>query len=412
MSILNIKKSFIYGSYIILFFLVQNNFLLTNKLANDLGLGVGAFRAKILLLFIAIGFILLFVKTIFNFEIVKQSINKYSLYLYILILLAVFFRIIIDLLINTNIDFIGISPIAECIFFILFFHFFTKEQIILNRWLINILFFLVFFNSFLEIIFYFKDTISGIGYGPFRTNIAGFTINRNPSFFYPIFCLVILKFGNLNFSLKIIYSTIFIILVLTLFYRTLYLALLFPIITDWLFFNTKIDLRKILKYIIIFCVILFFILAFDSYFKLNYNFSFLEIFSGRFNTTFTSNDIEATTSRDQRIGQIPEMLFAIVLNPLGLGFNGLLGDGEIYNYAYYFLHPILYLGWVIVIVYVYLLLLIIKNFNKHSTQFRIIFHFIIYFTTILILFPYMTYFTFTSIFLLCFQLLNKNIIIK
>jgi len=411
MPFLNIKNSYLFGTYLILFFIVQNNFLLTNKLANDLGLGVGAFRSKILILFIIIGLVLLFFKLIFNDKLFKKRINKFSIYIYCITLFAIFFRIISDLLIYNRLDFIGISPLAECLFFILFFHFFTTENIKFKSLFINVLFFFIFFNSFLEILLYFKDTISGIQYGPFRTNIAGFTINRNPSFFYPIFCLVILKFANLNLSIRIIYSTIFIILVLTLFYRTLYLALLFPIITDWLFFNPKINFKRIFNFTLFFFIIFFIILLFDSYFKFNYNFSFLEIFSGRFNTTFTSNDLEATTSRDQRIDQIPEMLFFIAKNPLGLGFNGQLGDGEIYNYAYYFLHPILYLGWIIILSYFYLLFFIIKNFDNKSIQFRILFHFIVYFTTILILFPYMTYFTFTSIFLLTFSLLNKKIII-
>ena len=408
----NYKKNIsFYGLFLVSFFLIQNNFLLTNKLAVDLGLGVGSFRAKLLIIFILIGLILLFFKSLFEKEFFKQSINKYSLYIYIFILLIFFIRIIIDILLYNNIDFIGISPIVECLSYILFFNFFTEKKIYISKTILNTLFFIIFLNTFLEIYFYFKDTLTGVQYGPFRTNIAGFTINRNPSFFYPIFCLTIIRFASLNTIIKTIYSIIFSILVLTLFYRTLYIALLFPLILDWLIFNPKFQFKRLLKIFFSFILILFFLIIFDNHFKANYNFSFIEIFTGRFNTTFTSNDFEATTARDQRIDQIPEMLFAVIKNPFGLGFNGLLADGEIYNYAYYFFHPILYIGWSIFIVYFYLFYLLYKNFNKNSLYFRILFHFITYFSIILILFPYMTYFTFTSIFLLSFQLLNRKIII-
>ena len=105
------------------------------------------------------------------------------------------------------------------------------------------------------------------------------------------------------------------------------------------------------------------------------------------------------------------MLNVILRNPLGIGFNGLVLDAEIYNYAFYFFHPLLYLGWIVFFLYFYLIFLLYKNFDKNSMQYRIILYFTIYFSTILMLFPYMTYFTFTSIFILSFQLYNKKFII-
>jgi hypothetical protein len=406
------KKYSIFGLYLILFFLFQNNFYLTNKLSVELGEGIGSFRSKILIIFIILGIILLLYKSVFNNFFLNKKLEKYPLYLFIFIIFILTFRIIFDLLVYSRIDLIGLSPIIEGISFLIFFNFFTNDEINISRKQLLLLFFIIFTNSFLEIFFYLKDTLSGIQYGPFKANISGFTINRNPSFFYPIFCLVIIKFAELKSYIKLLYITIFTILIFTLFYRTLYLALIIPLIFDWLIFNSKIYIKKFNKLIILFLFLLLLILVFDSYFKTNYNFSFIETFTGRFSTTFTSDDLAATDSRNQRIDQVPEMLIYIIKNPLGIGFNGLVLDSEIYNYAYYIFHPLLYLGWSIFILYFYLFFLLYKYFNKDSIQYRIIIHFIIYYFAILILFPYMTYFTFTSVFMLFFMLIKKKVIIN
>lgn len=318
---------------------------------------------------------------------------------------------LIDISIYSSIDFIGVSPLVECISFSFFFYLFTDNSIYISSKSLNFLYFLIFANISLEIIFYLKDTLNAVQYGPFRANISGFVINRNPSFFYPIFCFVILRFAKLKSVIKTLYSTIFIIYIFTLFYRTIYVALIIPFLLDSFLFNSKISIKKIFNLFIILFIISVFILIFDSYFKTNYNFSFIEIFSGRFNSTFNSVDIDSTEARNQRVDQVPEMLFMIIKNPFGIGFNGLVLNAEIYNYAFYFLHPILYLGWLVILIYFYLGYLLYKYFDKTSVQYRINFQFVLYFMFVLLLFPYMTYFTFTSVFILSFQVLNKNILI-
>ena len=407
------NKVSIYYLYLVLFFLLQNNFILTNKLAINLGEGIGSYRAKILVCFILIGTLLSIIKIVNNKNIIlTKSISRIDILVYFTFSLLIIIRLIIDFSLYNSIDFIGVSPLVECLSFSFFFFLFTDASIHISKKSLNFIYFLIFVNVLFEIAFYFKDTLSAIQYGPFRANISGFVINRNPSFFYPIFCFVILKFANLKSSLKILYSTIFIIYIFTLFYRTIYMALIIPFIFDWILFNSKISLKKVLNFFLLLCIITFLILIFDSYFKSNYNFSFIEIFSGRFTSTFNSVDIDSTDARNQRVDQVPEMLFTILKNPLGIGFNGLVLDAEIYNYAFYFLHPILYLGWIVVFLYYYLGYILYKNFDKSSLQYRINFHFILYFMFVLILFPYMTYFTFTSIFIITFQVLKKKIIIE
>jgi hypothetical protein len=136
----------------------------------------------------------------------------------------------------------------------------------------------------------------------------------------------------------------------------------------------------------------------------------LNAFTGRFTSTFT--DYSNDEAQSGRIGQIPEMLISIITNPLGIGFSGLVDNAEVYNYAFYFLHPILYLGMPLFFVYFILFKRVLSIYKKAflCLKNRILIFCIFYFTVTLLFFPYMNYFTFSSIFIFLIQLSNVHII--
>ena len=136
------------------------------------------------------------------------------------------------------------------------------------------------------------------------------------------------------------------------------------------------------------------------------------IFIERFSSTGVN--INDDPAQSQRIDQIPQMILEILTNPMGIGFNGSLIDGPVYLFAYYLLHPILYLGWFFIFVLYYYNKRYISIFKsiKINNQNRLIYISINYFLIVLVFFPYMSYFTFTSIIVLLFSISRINIFFK
>jgi hypothetical protein len=391
--------------YIILFFFGQNNFYLTHKLCLEWGIGIGAFRSMILIGFLSLGTLLILVNIFFrNYN---KIYIKSELFILIIFIISFFLRIFFDFSFDGFIDFIGVASLVEGLFMIIFCGLLFSKKYFLSSNFLNFLAFFIFLNISIELFYYFSDLISGISYGPFRAYIAGFTINRNPSFFYPIFAFLFLKFFNFNKKIRLIYIFIFSIYILTFFYRTIYVAILIPVIIDYIIFfdkNNFLNFNKFLKYFYLiflsFCI-LFFI---DNYIYNNYDFSILKVFIDRFSSTGVN--IEEDPAQSQRIEQIPQMLITIIEHPFGIGFNGALPDGPIYLFAYYILHPFLYIGWffIIPLFYYYKRVINILKFIKNSIKYRIIIIALNYFFIVLVFFPYMTYFTFTSIIILLFSI--------
>lgn len=395
--------------FIFLFFIGQNNFVLTNILGVNQGLGIGKFRAAILILFIVTGLLITILRFITDKTLHDLRINKLDGFCIGLPLVLIFIHILIDYLRLGKVDFIGVAPLIECIFFSVYFFINVRDGIKLTSKLINIFSFVIFLNILFEILFYFRDIGAGISYGAFRANVAGIVINRNPSFFYPIFAFVILRYVSLNYWVKIFYYLIFFIYVLTLFYRTLYVALLFPFVVEALRLGMSLSIKSVLKTFSIVLLILVGVFFLDSLFESEFNFSILNTFTGRFTSTFT--DYSEDDAQSDRIAQIPEMLISIVKNPLGIGFSGLVADAEVYNYAFYLLHPLLYLGMPFFFIYYVLYKRIFNIYKKaiFSIKDRILIFCILYFLVILIFFPYMNYFTFLSILIFLVQLTSIDI---
>lgn len=395
--------------FIVFFFVIQNNFWLTNKLAINEGLGLGRYRAVILVVMIFIGLILLLAKALSSNNFFSIKINSVEIIALAILLFMIGIHIIRDFFIYDQVDFIGVAPLIECIFFGVYFFLVVRKPILINETHVAIFSFFIFSNISLELFYYFKDILSGISYGPFRANIAGLVVNRNPSFFYPIFAFAILRFSSLKFYFRISYTIIFFIYVLTLFYRTLYVALLFPFLYDLLRYGGKISIIGTFRFIMLLCVMLIGILFIDTIIESQFDFSIVKAFTGRFSSTFT--DYSNDDAQKDRVNQIPDMLYVIAINPLGIGFSGLVLDAEVYNYAFYFLHPILYLGWSVLFVYWILYKKIYMIFKKARINLkdRILFFCILYFFLILTFFPYMNYFTFLSILICLFQLSSIEI---
>ncbi|BFG70365.1 hypothetical protein KACHI17_12460 [Sediminibacterium sp. KACHI17] len=396
--------------YILIFFLGQNNFLLTNKLAVNEGLGIGRFRATILVGIILLGIGLLFLKFLIDKSIYSIKVSSINIIAICITLSLMGIHIVRDFLINDAVDFIGVAPLVECFFFYTFFFLTIRGKVYIDSNHIRILSFVIFLNIVLELFFYFKDTISGVSYGPFRAYIAGLTINRNPSFFYPIFAFVVLRFFPFKSYIKALYLVIFFVYVLTLFYRTLYVALLFPFFIDIIRFGRKLTIIDVLRFVFFIIIIIGSLTLIDSIVESQFDFSIVKAFTGRFTSTFTeySND----DAQKDRVNQIPDMMYMLITNPLGIGFSGLVKDAEVYNYAFYFLHPILYLGWLIGLAYFLIgkrMIIIYKN-AKTSLKDRILIFCLFYFCMILTFFPYMNYFTFMSIFICLLQLSTTNVV--
>ena len=198
---------------------------------------------------------------------------------------------------------------------------------------------------------------------------------------------------------------------MTLFYRTLYTALLFPLIFH-LFkskFIKKINLNFIFKTSIFLFIFLLFIYYVDLYIYNYTNFSLSNLFIDRFKST--SLNLSSDAAQNQRIDQIPILFKEILLNPLGAGFNHEILGNRVYNYGYFMLHPIIYLGWITIPIYYKLIIITMKtflNFNK-NLNYTIFTYILLYLLLIFIFFPYMTYFTFASIFILIIYLSNLKI---
>ncbi len=396
-------------AFIVLFFIGQNNFVLTNILGVNQGLGIGKFRAAILIVFIVIGLLITILRFLTDETLHHLRINKVDGIAIGLPLILILINILIDYLRYDKVDFIGVAPLIECIFFSVYFFINVRGGIKLTPKLVNIFSLVIFLNILFEILLYFRDIGAGISYGAFRANIAGIEINRNPSFFYPVFAFVILRYVSLNYWVKIFYYLIFFIYILTLFYRTLYVALLFPFVVEAFRFGTSISIKSIVNFFFIVVSILVGVLFLDSVFESEFNFSIFNAFTGRFTSTFT--DYSQDDAQSDRVAQIPELLISIAENPFGIGFSGLVADAEVYNYAFYFLHPLLYLGMPFFFIYYVLYKKIFNIYKKavFSIKDRILIFCILYFLVILIFFPYMNYFTFLSILIFLVQLTSIDI---
>jgi hypothetical protein len=393
--------------YLIIYFFCLNNFYWTNLLTISHGVGIGLLRAKLFMLFVALSVIPITLNINFRNKFPKNIFNLFLLFCFIFVL-----RIFIDFLqFDNNIDLIGTLPLIEFIFIIIYVNLVGFNNFVLTRKFSNFIVFFVFLNISLEIIYYLIDLMNGISYGPFRAYISSITINRNPSFFYPIFGLIILLFYKQNKLIKVIFSMIFIVYIMTLFYRTLYVALLFPLVFH--FFKSKFIKKINLNFIFKTSIFLFIFLLVIYYVELyiyNYtNFSLSNLFIDRFKST--SLNLSNDAAQNQRVGQIPILLKEILLNPLGGGFNHEILGNRVYNYGYFMLHPIIYLGWIAIPFYYKIIVIILKtilNFNK-NLNYTIFTYILLYLLTIFIFFPYMTYFNFASMFILIIYLSNLKI---
>ena len=393
--------------YLITYFFCLNNFYWTNLLSVSHGAGIGFLRAKFFMVFVALSIIPITLNINFKKKFPKNIFNLFLLFCFIFLL-----RIYIDFLqLDINIDLIGTLPIIESIFIITYVNLVGFNNFVISRKLSNFIVFFVFLNISLEIIFYLIDLINGISYGPFRAYISSFTINRNPSFFYPIFGLIILIFYKQNKFIKVVFSIIFIVYIMTLFYRTLYLALLFPLIFHFFKskFIKKINLNFIFKTSLFLFILLVVIYYVDLYIYKSTDFSLLNLFLDRFEST--SLNLSNDSAQNQRVDQIPVLFKEILLNPLGGGFNHEILGNRIYNYGYFMLHLIIYLGWITIPFYYKLIIIIMKTFLNFSKNlnYTIFTYILLYLLTIFVFFPYMTYFNFVSIFILIIYLSNLNI---
>lgn len=395
--------------YVVLFFIGQNNFVLTNILAVNKGLDIGKLRAGILIIFIIIGLFITAFRFLTDKTILNLKIKKIDIISIVFPLILIFINILIDYSRYGNVNFTGIVPLIECVFFAFYFFINVRDRINITSKTVNLLSLFIFLNILLEIILYVKDLGLGISYGAFRANIAGIDINRNPSFFYPVFAFVILRYASLNYWVKIFYHFVFVLFIITVFYRTIYVALLFPLLVEALRFRMNISIKFVTRLVVIIFLIFIGVFYLDSKFNSEFNFSILDAFTGRFTSTFT--DYKIDEAQTGRINQIPEMFSSIVSNPLGIGFSGIVGDNQVYNYAFYFLHPLLYLGLPLLFIYYILLrrILIIYKRALFSKKNRILIFCILYFSVTLLFFPYMNYFTFSSIFIFLLQLSNVEI---
>ena len=208
-----------------LFFFIQNNFILTSILSRTQGIGFGFLRSILLPFCFAypiIFIILSLLKKIFNNHLLEYKINysilKYLFYFSFLVSI----RFIFDLLIDSKVDLIGLIPILEAIFLLFcLIYIFPEKNIIISKNSITIFSYFIFINIFFEIIIYFYDTFNLVSYGPFRSYIAGITINRNPSFIFPILGLIVLIEVDIKPLIKKIFSLLFFLYLIILFYRTL-----------------------------------------------------------------------------------------------------------------------------------------------------------------------------------------------
>lgn len=395
--------------YILLFFIGQNNFVLTNILAINQGLGIGKLRAAILIAFIILGIFLTFFRFLFNKSLFQIRVSPIEIFSFFLPLTLIYFHISLDYVKDGKVDFIGVAPLIEGIFFMIYFFLNVRGEIRLTYNNIKWLSLFIFFNISCEIMLYFNDVLAGVSYGPFRANVAGIEINRNPSFFYPIFAFGVLRFSQLGTRIKTFYSVIFFIYVLTLFYRTLYVALLFPAFIEFFRFGMNFSIKKIGKLFLLFSFTFLGVILVDAKFQSEFDFSIVEVFLGRFTSTFT--DYSEDNAQSDRISQIPNMVYSIISNPFGIGFSGLVKGSEVYNYAFYFLHPLLYLGISFSLIYFIILkrVLVIFKLGFSDLKNRILLFCLSYFFVILVFFPYMNYFTFLSVMLLLIQISGVHV---
>lgn len=395
--------------YVILFFIGQNNFLLTNFLAVNKGLEIGKYRASILIIFLLVGFFIFILRFWADRTMLDVKFSGNDVFLICLTLFLICVHIISDVTRLGSLDFIGIAPLIEGIFFAVFFNVNVRGEIRVKPKILYTLTFFIFLNLFLEILFYLRDLSAGLSYGAFRANIAGIVVNRNPSFFYPIFAYLILRFVTLSSWVRVLCYVIFIIFILTIFYRTIYVALLVPIFIDTMRFGLKVSLKTVVRLSIIVVFIVIGVFIADSKFESEFNFSILDAFTGRFTSTFT--DYSDDEAQSGRIEQLPVLFKYLFFYPFGMGFSGLIDGAEIYNYAFYFLHPILYLGLPFILVYIVLFRRILKIYERGAfcLKNRVLFLSIVYFSMTLVFFPYMNYFTFTSVFIFLIQLSSVEV---
>ncbi len=395
-----------------LFFFIQNNFILTSILSRTQGIGFGFLRSILLPFCFAYPIIFItfsFLKKIFNNNFLEYkldySILKYLFYFTLLVLI----RFIIDLLIDSKVDLIGLIPILEAIFLLFcLVYIFPEKNINISKKSISIFSYFIFLNIFFEIIIYFYDTFNLISYGPFRSYIAGITINRNPSFIFPILGLVVLIESDIKPLIKKIFSFLFFVYLIILFYRTLYVALFFVYILH--LYNNKLfnfSIISLIKKLLLVIIGLYFL---NNYFINSFNFDIFSLFLKRITSIFAEEE-NFEDAKAGRIVQIPLMIYEIIKNPFGMGFNGVLNSNPIYNYAYYHLQILMYLGWFIIPFIIIIYKKIIFNLLK-NTQIRIWNYIIVYLSIIMIFFPYCSYFSITSLFIFSYYFSTKNFILN
>ncbi len=397
--------------FFIFYFFLQNNFVLTSILSRSQGLGFGLLRSLILplcFLFPVIYIFFSFLHKIFNKNFLKYKINyHYTKYTFFFLVL-IFFRSIADYIISSKVDLIGVIPLIEAVFLLItLIYLFPEKDVQLKKYQITLISYFIFINIFFEIVIYFYDVFHFVSYGPFRSYIAGITINRNPSFIFPLLGLIVLLEYNFTNIIKKIFVLIFTIYLVILFYRTLYVALFFVYILYLYNNGYKFNFINLIQKLILF---LLFFFIFNFFVTKYFDFDILSLFFKRIGSIFAEEE-DYEDAKSGRIVQIPLLFYEIIKNPFGMGFNGEINTNPIYNYAYYQLQIIMYLGWT-AIPYLYI---IHKNIFKKifiKGNVRFFNYAIIYLTIIMIFFPYCSYFSIASLFIFSYFFTSKNFILK
>jgi len=385
--------------FLVAFFLVQNNFFLTHLLSVRGGIGLGRLRAGLLLVMMFLGGCLVMFRIAKKGFVRRLRVDRADVLVLAVLVCATVSRVSIDMAVSGQIDPIGLSPLVEGLYIAAFLGIVLREPLVVRRSFIHVVALVVFANIAVETLYYVVDIANGMSYGPFRANIGGAVINRNPSFFYPVIALALLRFQKTSPVLRVLFQVVFVAYLISLFYRTLYVALAVPFVVDVIrhgeFYQARVS-RNILRGFVTVAIMAALLYQANDFLTKKYNVPIVELAYSRFKSvTFGYSNEVAKMSRVQTV---PTLLAEVLLTPEGKGFNQEVEGSQIYNYAMYPLHPVLYLGWVAVIGYLWVLVRFRELWRQatHSYAARVSVFLLLYYAVILVLFPYMTYFTFLS----------------
>lgn len=385
--------------FLVAFFFVLNNFYLTRLLSVRSGIGLGKYRAVLLLVMMVLGGCVALYHARRPGFLRQCQVEREGVAVLAVLICATTGRALIDVIQTGHIDLIGVVPMVEGLYIAAFIGIMIRSPLIVPARVVQLITIIIFGNIAIETAFYFADLAKGISYGPFRANIGGVVINRNPSFFYPVLALAVLRFQKMPSTLKTVYQAIFVAYVISLFYRTLYIALALPILVDFVRFGRlrpKRGSRSLLQVTATIFVVAIMLYQTNDVLTRRFDLPIVELAYRRL--VSVTADYSGEVAKTSRVKMVPTLLAETALTPFGKGFNKEIDGSQIYNYAIYPLHPILYLGWICFIGYLWMAARF-RNLwkrSKYSMSARVSVFLLLYFAVILVLFPYMTYFTFLS----------------